>query len=635
MACRHVLIALWLAQAALAGFPPKPEGVTTLSSKLHPGISISYKEPGICETTPGVKSYAGYVHLPPHALNESHEQQDYPINTFFWFFEARKDPANAPLAIWLNGGPGGSSLMGALSENGPCFVGNDSNSTYLNPWSWNNEVNLLYIDQPNQVGFSYDVLTNVTATLPKHGDEGLSYEPADFSDGVPESNLTFRTGTTGSQNVSSTANTTNHAAVAIWHFAQTWFTEFPHYKPADEQISLFTESYGGHYGPAFVSFFMRQNALIANGTLSGPDTHNLHMNTLGIVNGCIDAMDFGPAYVAFAVNNTYGIKAFNDTEYHRAMYELGRPDGLEDRIRECRRLERELDRNDYGDVARVNEYCRRTAEAIRNVTSDVYLANAQHGWYDITHPAADAFPPAYLLGYLNQHWVQKALGVPVNHTSASRAVYDAFTSTGDMIKGGLVEHMAYILDHGVKVALLYGDRDYACSWLGGEKSSLNIPWAAQSRFHAAGYTPLVLSPVHSGGLTRQHGNLSFTRVYQAGHLVPAYQPEAAYQIFMRALTGRDIATGTVDLRAVAAATGEEYATEGPGDTWWMASEVLPAPAGECYILDEMKCTEEEQSWLYDGTAVVKDWIVVGRDLSAAATAVAGIGYGEQTPLMAD
>ena len=249
MTFKYAFTALWLAQAVFSGFPPTPEGLTTLKSKLHPGVSISYKEPkadgiSICETTRGVKSYAGYVHLPPNALNETHEQQDYPINTFFWFFEARKDPVNAPLSIWLNGGPGGSSLMGALSENGPCFVGNDSNSTYLNPWSWNNEVNLLYIDQPNQVGYSYDVLTNVTVTMANEEDSDFIYTPADFSGGSPETNLTFMTGTTGSQNVTATANTTNHAAVAIWHFAQTWFTEFPHYKPADEQISLFTESYG-------------------------------------------------------------------------------------------------------------------------------------------------------------------------------------------------------------------------------------------------------------------------------------------------------------------------------------------------------------------------------------------------------
>ncbi|KAK0617470.1 Alpha/Beta hydrolase protein [Immersiella caudata] len=52
--------------------------------------------------------------------------------------------------------------MGRLEENGPCFVTPDSNSTVLNPWRWNNEVNMLYIDQPTQVGFSFDTLTNVT-----------------------------------------------------------------------------------------------------------------------------------------------------------------------------------------------------------------------------------------------------------------------------------------------------------------------------------------------------------------------------------------------------------------------------------------------------------------------------------------
>ena len=148
-----------------AQFPPQPEGITILKSKFHDGIKISYKETNICETTPGVKSYAGYVHLPPNALNETHEDGHYPINTFFWFFESRKDPRNAPLAIWLNGGPGGSSMIGALAENGPCLIGNDSNSTYLNPWSWNNEVNVLYLDQPNQVGYSYDILTNVTTSI--------------------------------------------------------------------------------------------------------------------------------------------------------------------------------------------------------------------------------------------------------------------------------------------------------------------------------------------------------------------------------------------------------------------------------------------------------------------------------------
>jgi carboxypeptidase C (cathepsin A) len=51
---------------------------------------------GICETTDGVKSISGYVRIPANTLDDK-GGQNYTINTFFWFFESRKDPANAPL----------------------------------------------------------------------------------------------------------------------------------------------------------------------------------------------------------------------------------------------------------------------------------------------------------------------------------------------------------------------------------------------------------------------------------------------------------------------------------------------------------------------------------------------------------
>ena len=190
--------------------------------------------------------------------------------------------------------------MGLLQENGPCFVSEDSKTTTLNPYSWNNHVNMLYIDQPNQVGLSYDTPTNVTWNFDTELD---TIVPADFSSGFPNTNVTYRIGTSSSQNSAYTANSTAQSGHALWHFAQAFFTEFPYYRPHDNRISLWSESYGGHYGPAFMRFFQEQNERIANGTLDDEHAHYLHLDTLGIVNGYLDAVIQEEASITFPYNN--------------------------------------------------------------------------------------------------------------------------------------------------------------------------------------------------------------------------------------------------------------------------------------------------------------------------------------------
>lgn len=185
------------------------KAATILQSKLHPEASISYKKTEICETTPGVNTYSGYVHLPGNMTQDIQGSALFNISTFFWYFEARNDPLNAPVAIYLSGGPGVSSSFAALGENGPCYANRNSNSTRLNPWSFNNYVNMLYIDQPNQVGFSYDTIINGTYDVI----EGNVY-PTNF----PQ-NETFISGKFPSQNLATTSNTSALAARALWHFA--------------------------------------------------------------------------------------------------------------------------------------------------------------------------------------------------------------------------------------------------------------------------------------------------------------------------------------------------------------------------------------------------------------------------------
>lgn len=589
---------------AAAQFPPKPEGVTTVKSKLHENVTISFKEPGICETTPGVKSYSGYVHLPPGFLNdEDDDGQDYPINTFFWFFEARKDPHNAPLAIWLNGGPGGSSIMGLLDENGPCFVEEDSKSTRLNPWSWNNEVNMLYLDQPTQVGFSYDVPTNCTVTLTAE-EVGFKMTPTNFDETPLHLNMTSRAGTFGSQKLDQTSNTTAQAAHVLWHFAQTWFSEFPHYKPTDDKISVWAESYGGHYGPGFVQFFQQQNEKITDGTIDDEHAHYLHLDTLGLVNGWLDMVAQGEAYIQFPYNNTYGIQVFNQSIYEELMHVWNRPDGCKDQTRRCQTKLKRLDPafirknfNKMADVCEISEWCGAAPINIYNSLS--------RAWLDIGHLSKDPFPPPHHHGWLTQESVLGALGVPVNYTWLSMAVAESFDMTHDLILGGFLEATGYLLDNGIKVHMMYGDRDYACNWIGGEAASLAIPYARAADFANAGYAPFMTED-GEGGMTRQFGNLSFTRVYQAGHEVPSYQPAAAYDIFMRATFNRDIATGLVPVT-------DELSTTGPKDTWHIKNTPPVPPKPKCYILRPDMCLPEVWGKVESGEAVINDFYVVDDD----------------------
>lgn len=71
------------------------------------------------------EQYSGYL-----KASEDH-------NLHYWFVESQNDPKNSPVLLWLNGGPGSSSVWGMLTENGPFRPNKDGNSLYENIYSWN------------------------------------------------------------------------------------------------------------------------------------------------------------------------------------------------------------------------------------------------------------------------------------------------------------------------------------------------------------------------------------------------------------------------------------------------------------------------------------------------------------------
>ena len=499
--------------------PAEPKGVTTIKSPTN--VTIRYKQPGkegICETTPGVNSYSGFIDLSPS------------IHAFFWFFESRNDPANDPITLWLNGGPGSDSLIGLFQELGPCNV-TKKLTTELNPYAFNEVSNMLFLSQPIGVGFSY-----------------ASKEPGTINSFTGDFENATVDGVNGRYPVidPNAVNTTEMAAIAAWEILQGFYSALPQLdaKIESTQFNLFTESYGGHYGPAFFNHFYQENEKIANGTNKGKF---FDFNSLGIINGIIDEMIQAPYYPIMANNNTYGIKAVNDTVYAYQNLALTMANGCLDQIGYCY----QTNRTSLSDQA----ICTEAEDMCRDNVEGPYYSYSGRGVYDIRHPYKDPTPPTYFEDFLNLASTQAALGVDTNYTQdANNEVYYAFQETGDFVYPNFIDDLETILNSSVRVSLIYGDADYICNWFGGQAVSLAANHTDKAKFNAAGYTPMLVDGVEYGE-TREYGNFSFTRIYESGHEVPFYQPIAALAIFNRTINMFDIATGTQKI-------GPNYVTNG-------------------------------------------------------------------------
>ncbi|KAI4592815.1 hypothetical protein KJ359_010448 [Pestalotiopsis sp. 9143b] len=614
-------LAALIAGRAWAQFPkPDPDdGLTTITSPVDPNITISYKVPsGACTTAFDTQQqYTGWVRIPTAAAGKDNENSDNDLDVshlFFWFVESREP--TAALTIWLNGGPGASSMLGLFNENGPCEVVDaageaDWYNTVAREWGWDRASNMLFIDQPSQVGFSYDVPTNGSLDLLTND---ISVPPA----GRPG---LFLNGTFSSGNVSSTANTTETAALAVYHLLQGFLVTFPQFNPPDGDslgVNLFAESYGGIYGPVFASKWQEMNAASVNGSISQNTTVDIRLKSLGIVNGCIDQLIQAPYYPAMATKNPYGLVAINSVRAEAANASFYAQGGCRELILRCRAAVQSSDPDNTGAISSVNELC---SQANDFCSENVMLpySDAGRSVYDIAALLPDSFPPSRYLAYLNSAEFQKALGASTNYTETSAAVVSAFAATGDYARESLVPKLALLLSAGVRVGLIYGDRDYICNWLGGEAISLALADAAAasqpssadavlerySSFAGAGYAPIIVNDSYIGGVVRQLGNLSFSRIYQAGHSVPAYQPETAFQVFARIVLGTSVSDGQqVDLSA--------YNTTGPANATKTFAGALPAsPTGTCWIRNiPGSCSEEQKKQLQDPEGEGKSVAVV-------------------------
>lgn len=343
---------------------------------------------------------------------------------------------------------------------------------------------------------------------------------------------------------------------------------------------MWTESYGGHYGPAFFNYFYEQNQLIENGTISGLA---LNFNTLGFFNGIVDERIQAAYYPEFANNNTYGIKAVNDTVYNYMKFANEMINGCVSQIDFCRSTNM-TSLTDQAICTEAENMCR------DNVESPYYYYGGR-GVYDIRHPIDDPTPPDYFVDYLNLASTAAALGVDLNYTmDANDDVYYAFQQTGDFVLPDFKTDIEMLLANDVRVAMIYGDADYICNWFGGEAVSKAINYTHTAEFNAAGYVPFLVDDCEYGEV-RQYGNFSFLRIYESGHEVPFYQPVASLELFKRVLNHLDVATGLVPVTAnfstpagEASATHTEPFVALPSSTSSAAASSSAAPVAHAPII---------------------------------------------------
>lgn len=187
--------------------------------------------------------YSGYVNV--DAKHGAH--------LYYLFFESLNSPSTDPLVIWLNGGPGCSSLFGAFIENGPFSIDANATTTGLhrNPFSWTAKANVLYIDQPVGTGFSYVV------------------NPTGY--------------------VTSEKKMATELYVLLHTFLFKLHPEFSHH-----DLYIFGESYAGKYIPSISDYILQQNA---------NTSETINLRGIGIGDGWVSPYWQTGSYASFLWSN--------------------------------------------------------------------------------------------------------------------------------------------------------------------------------------------------------------------------------------------------------------------------------------------------------------------------------------------
>ena len=395
----------------------------------------------------------------------------------YWFVESQSKPESDPVILWLNGGPGCSSLGGFWTENGPFRVESDGKSVVADPHSWNTLANVLYLESPVGVGYSYSENKTI------HNSDDSTAED-------------------------------NYLAL------QKFYEKFPHFTYNSFYIT--GESYAGVYIPMLAINIFKNKA-------------NINLKGVAIGNGALDHKILSTSRVKFAY--THGL--IDSKEYNNMIGNCCKCDAKVGQVcdfenqqsHNCStasaRIRGNIVRNGinayniYSDCNPLSLYLS-DSPYVKDLQTYFGIDSTEIQTFNQTFSSnAECLSDGYRT-YISSPEVRKALHIPdqvPKWAQCSNVHYQVqYRSMKTQIKELVEKHKI------PKLIVFNGDIDIVCDFLGDQQFVDELGYKL-----TANYTKWTVEGRTAGFFKRYEG-IDFMTVRFSGHMVPRDQPKAALAI---------------------------------------------------------------------------------------------------------
>ncbi|KAK9725082.1 hypothetical protein RND81_05G121300 [Saponaria officinalis] len=424
-------------------------------------------------SNPSISQYSGYITV----------NQNYGRALFYWFFEALSQPSDKPLLLWFNGGPGCSSIgYGAAVEIGPLTVNEKGDGLLFNNFTWIQEANVLFVESPVGVGFSY---TNTSSDLTSLEDKFVAED--------------------------------------AYSFVVNWLARYTQFK--DQDLYLVGESYAGHYIPQLAELiFDRNNSTKINlkGFIVGNPLTDDYYDSKGL-------LEYAWSHSVISdeqYNKTKDVCDFKELYWSS----------------ECTTAMNVV----FGKYREIDVYNIYAPICLLNKTSSMsaYYVNEEIENYGLKRPRifSEGYDPCYSIyaeEYFNRVDVQTSLHANTNRKSANTSVKwevckDSILNTYNMTVQSVLPIYNKLIQGGLKIWIYSGDVDGRVPVIGSrycvESLGLPVKTPWRSWFHNR----------QVGGRLVEYDGLTLVTVRGAGHLVPLNKPSEALALLHSFLTGEDL-----------------------------------------------------------------------------------------------